>query len=341
MAKNILRPLAVIAALGFGFAGWRWATEWRFVESTDDAYVEGDITSLSPKVAAHVTQVAVTDNQPVKAGDVLVRLDERDYRTALAEAKAVAAARNAALLQLEDRLAVQTAAISQAAAGISAARADVARSKADLDRARKLVQEEFLSRQRFDSQSAEAAKATATLQGSAALADGARRQMAVLESERQVARAQLDQALARVDQAQLDLDSTIIRAPVDGVIGNRTVREGQYARPGQHLLSVVPLASVWVDANFKETQIGRMVPGTPVSVHVDAYPDVTIQGRLGGFSPASGAKFSLLPPENATGNFTKVVQRIPVRVTLPADHALVGKLYPGLSVMVRVDTRAP
>lgn len=339
MKKPVLLAVATVAAIAAVGAGVMWATEWRFIETTDDAYVEGDITSLAAKVSAHVAEVAVADNQAVKAGDLLLRLDARDFKAKVAEARAVLAARQAALVQLDDRVAVQQATLIQAGAGIASAQADVKLSRADLERTQRLVKEDFVSRQRFDTQSAEAAKAVANLRGSSAQADAARRQLAVLESDRDIAEAQVAQAEAQLELAQSDLESTVIRAPADGVIGNRAARVGMYARIGQHLLSVVPLGNVWIDANFKETQIGRMHPGAKAVVVADAYSGVEVEGTVTGFSPASGAKFSLLPPENATGNFTKVVQRLPVRIELPAGNPLAGRLRPGLSVLVKVDTR--
>ncbi|MBX9634445.1 MAG: HlyD family secretion protein [Magnetospirillum sp.] len=339
MKKPILLGAAAFAVLAASATGWRWASEWRFMETTDDAYVEGDITNMAPKVSGHVVQVAVTDNQPVKAGDVLVRIDDRDFQARVAEARAVVAARKAAALQLDDKVAVQQAMLMQAGAGIASAQADLKRSRADLQRTERLVKDDYVSRQRFDSQAAEAAKAEASVKGTNAQAVGAKRQMAVLQADRDIADAQLEQARAQLTLAEADLDATIIRAPADGVVGNRVVREGMYARIGQHLLSVVPLSTVWIDANFKETQIGRMAPGARAEISVDAFPDTKIVGTVTGFAPASGAKFSLLPPENATGNFTKIVQRLPVRIQLPPDTPLAGRLRPGLSVTVHVDTR--
>lgn len=339
MKKPVLLCLATIAVLAAGTGGTRWATEWRHWQTTDDAYVDGDITNMAPKVSGHVVQVAVGDNQTVKAGDVLVRIDDRDFKAKVAEARALVAARRAMLAQLDDKVAVQRATMVQAGAGIASAQADLRRSRADLERTQRLVREDYVSRQRFDTQAAEAAKAEAGVTGSSAQALAARRQVAVLEADRDITQAQVDQALAQLALAEADLDATIIRAPVDGVIGNRVVREGMYARTGQHLLSVVPLATVWIDANFKETQIGTMHPGAHAEIEVDAYPGVAVTGTVTGFSPASGAKFSLLPPENATGNFTKVVQRLPVRIHLPADNPLAGRLRPGLSVTARIDTR--
>lgn len=339
MKKIILRVVALCFVIAASIFGWRWYADGRFMESTDDAYVEGDITNMTPKVAGHVVEVVVDDNQRVKAGDVLIRIDDGDYRAKAAEAAAVLAARKATLLQLDDKVAVQQAVMAQAGAGISAAKADLTRSRQDLERTRSLVKEDFVSRQRFDTQTAEAAKAAAGLQGSNAQATAAKRQLAVLEADRDVAEAQVAQAQAQLDLAQADLAATIIRAPVDGVIGNRVARLGHYVRPGQHLLSVVPVDEVWIDANFKETQLNRLRPGQTVTVVIDAFPGQPLTGTVTGFSPATGSKFSLLPPENATGNFTKIVQRVPVRITIPHDGPLAGRLVPGLSVVVKVDTR--
>jgi membrane fusion protein (multidrug efflux system) len=337
------KPVAVVAALICAVGGWAaysWATDWRWVESTDDAYVEGEITPIAPRVSGHVVELHAEDNRPLDAGALLVRIDDRDYRARVEAAAADLAARRGALVEIDHRIAVQETQISQSGASVAAARAELERARADHDRTTRLVRDDFVSRQRFDSTRADAAKAEASLAGSGAQAQGARRQLSVLLSERAVAIAQIEAAKAALDLAQVDLDSTVIRAPVRGVVGNRAVREGAYVRPGQALLSLVPLESVWIDANFKETQLGRIRPGQRARIHVDAFPDADVDGVVDSFAPASGARFSLLPAENATGNFTKVVQRVPVRIRLPADNALAGRLRPGLSVVVRVETRS-
>ncbi|CUW38389.1 Putative Multidrug resistance efflux pump(RND efflux pump, membrane fusion protein,45-334) [Magnetospirillum sp. XM-1] len=337
------KPIALAAALALvsvaGWSAYRWSQDWRWMESTDDAYVDGDITAISPKVAGHVVELVARDNRPVAKGDVLLRIDPRDYRARVEEATGQVKARLAQLIQIDDKVAVQEAVVAQSGASISAARAEMVRAKADFERSRRLVREDYVSRQRFDVSQADAARAEAGLTGSGAGLQAARRQLTVLASERHVALAQLEQAKATLSVAETELEATTIRAPLDGVVGNRAVRDGQYVRPGQQLLAVVPLADVWIDANFKETQIGRMKPGNRVEIKVDAFPGAVIGGRVDSFAPASGAKFSLLPPENATGNFTKVVQRIPVRIRVDHDNPLAGQLRPGLSVVVKVDTR--
>ena len=334
--------IAVVVIALAGIAGWaatRWTTEWRWIESTDDAYVDGDITAILPKVAGYVVELKAEDNRPVAKGEVLLRIDDRDYRAKVEDARAQLAGRQAQLAQIEERVAVQEALITQSSASITAARADVVRAQADFLRSKSLVREDFVSRQHYDITAADAAKAQASLTGSGAGLQAVRRQLAVLASERAMAAAQLEQSKAMLALAEIDLEATVIRAPVDGVIGNRAVRDGQYVRPGQMLLAVVPLDRVWVDANFKETQLEHMQPGQKAEIKVDAFPDQVIEGRLDSFAPASGAKISLLPPENATGNFTKIVQRIPVRVWPLAGNALAGRLRPGLSVTVRIFTK--
>ena len=339
MRKKVLSAALAATVASGGGLGWQWATEWRHLESTDDAYVEGDITGIASRVAGHVVEVAATDNRPVAKGEVLVRIDDRDWRAKADEARALVVARTAQWAQLEDRVAVQEAMAQQASASISAAQADVRRTKLDFERTSKLIRDDYVSRQRFDLNAADAAKAEAGLRGSGAQLTAARRQMSVIEHDRGIAAAQVEQARALLALAETDLDATVLRAPVDGVVGNRGVRVGQYVRPGQYLLSVVPLAGVWVDANFKETQLARIRPGQPVRIEVDAFAGQVVTGKVDSFAPASGAKFSLLPPENATGNFTKVVQRVPVRIVVSPDNPLAGQLRPGLSVVVKVDTR--
>ncbi|CAA7611509.1 Multidrug resistance efflux pump [Candidatus Terasakiella magnetica] len=339
--KKSIALLVALSLISVGvWAGTRWAQDWRWIESTDDSYVDGDITAILPKVTGYVVELRAEDNRPVRKGDVLLRIDDRDYRARVDEARAALSARQAQLTQTDDKVAVQEAVITQSGASISAARADMVRAQADFERSKRLVKDDHVSRQRYDSTAADAARAQAGVAGSGAQLQGAKRQLAVLAAEHHAAEAQVEQAKAQLALAENDLEATVIRSPVDGVIGNRGVRDGQYVRPGQMLLAVVPLASVWVDANFKETQLHRMAVGQKAEITIDAFPGQTIEGRIDSFAPASGAKFSLLPPENATGNFTKVVQRIPVRIRLAPDHALAGRLRPGLSVVVRIDTRS-
>ncbi len=337
--KVILAGVALAAATGAGYGGWRWWSEGRFIQSTDNAYVQSDISVVSPKVTGYVLEVRVSENQQVKAGDVLVVLEDRDYRAKVAEAEANVAAQNAALGSNAQKLIWQRTQIAQAEANVAAADAERQRAMLEFNRTRSLASDNWASRQKLDSAEADLRKAeAAVLKAQAGLA-AERDQVGVLEAAATEIKAHLQQANAALEGARNDLDNTMIRAGINGVIGNRGVQVGQYARPGVQMLSLVPLPDVYVVANFKETQLAAMRPGQSVSVTVDAYPGHTLTGRVESFAPASGSKFSLLPPENATGNFTKVVQRVPVRIALPQDTLLAGLLRPGLSVVAEVDTR--
>jgi len=337
--KIILTGVAAVALTGAGYGGWHWWTEGRFIESTDNAYVQSDITVVSPKVAGYVRDVRVSENQQVNAGDVLVVLEDRDYRAKVAEAEANVAAQAAALGSNAQKLVWQRTQIAQAEANLTAAEAERQRAAQAFNRTRSLATDNWTSRQALDTAEADLRKAdAAVLKARAALA-AERDQIGVLEAAGAEIRAHLEQANAGLEAARNDLDNTVIRAGVDGVVGNRGVQVGQYARPGVQMLSLVPLPDVYVVANFKETQLADMRPGQTVEVKVDAFPGRTLTGKVESFAPASGSKFSLLPPENATGNFTKVVQRVPVRIAIPKDTPLAGLLRPGLSVVAEVDTR--
>ena len=312
---------------------------WRFFQTTDDAYIQADTIVISPEIEGTLNGIKVADNERVKANQVLFTIDDTDYVTRVNQAKAMVATEEATLETYDSRLALQQAMIDQAAANETVAETEVTRAQLDLKRYTALVSSSVASKQQFDTATADAQKAMAEkIRAKAAIA-AAQNQLAVFKSQRAEEAARLGQARGALALALSLLDDTIIRAPVDGVAGNRAGQMGQYVKPGQQLLSLVPLPHVYVTANFKETQLTRMRPGQTATVEVDAYPDQTIIGKIESFAPASGAQFSLLPPDNATGNFTKIVQRVPVRIELPADGPLANLLRPGLSVTVSVDTR--
>jgi membrane fusion protein (multidrug efflux system) len=333
-----LLVIAILVALG-GAAGWYWWTEWRFVESTDDAYVHADTGIVSPKIDGYIEQVGVRDNQSVAAGDVMFVIDDRDYAAKAAQAEAAVATAEATVATYANRLDLQQAMIGQAEAAVTAADVDLERARLDRRRYAALTSSDFASRQRFESADADARKAKAALDKARAALVAERNQLAVLRSQKSEEEARLAQSRASLVLAHNELDNTVIRAPFAGIVGNRAARVGQYVKPGTQLAALVPLPQVYVTANFKETQLTHMRPGQPAEIAVDAYPDEHVTGTIESFSPASGAQFSLLPPDNATGNFTKIVQRVPVRIALPADAPLVQRLRPGLSVTVSVDTR--
>jgi membrane fusion protein (multidrug efflux system) len=338
--KLIVAALAVLVVLAAGGA-WRWWTVWRFLQSTDDAYVESDTTIISPKIAGYIAAVRVRNNQFVRRGDVLFTIDDSDFNAKALAAEAAVASEKAAIATFDSRLALQQAVIAEAAAEVSSDEADLAQREADFKRYQALVTTDFASRQRYEQAEAEARKSTAALAKSRAALGAAQQQLGVFKSQRREEEAKLKEAEANLRLARNDLANTVIRAPVSGVAGNRAGQIGQYVNPGTQLLSLVPLPHVYVTANFKETQLTRMRPGQKAEVSVDAYPDSPLEGRVASFAPASGAQFSILPPDNATGNFTKIVQRVPVRISLPAHGPLAGLLRPGLSVAVTVDTRTP
>jgi membrane fusion protein, multidrug efflux system len=340
MRKLALIIVAAIVLVLVGGVGWQWWTSWRFQETTDDAYVESDITVISPKVEGYLKEVRVDDNQRVEAGQVLFVIDDQDYAAKVAQAEAAVASEEASVNTYDSRMDLQRSMIAQAEAEITSAAADQDRTQRDYQRYAQLAATDFASRQRLETAEADARKAVAALTQKRAALAAAKDQLNVLRAQRDEEKAKRQQARANLQLAKLDLDSTVIRAPIAGVVGNRAGRIGQYVKPGTQLASLVPLPRVYVTANFKETQLTHMRPGQKASVYVDAYPDQPLQGRIDSFAPASGAQFSLLPPDNATGNFTKIVQRVPVRIALPADDRLARRLRPGLSVTVTVDTRS-
>jgi membrane fusion protein (multidrug efflux system) len=334
-----LAAAALAIGLGAAWYGYDWWTNGRFIESTDDAYVGGDVTVIAPKVAGIVAVVAVTDNQAVHAGDLLVKLDDRDYRAALAKAEAAVAGQRATLANLDATRRLQEAMVEQAEAELAATAAEIERTRYDVDRYRALAHDQFASAQRFQQADADHKKALAADQRARAALQAARRKLDVIDTQKQQAAADLAGAVADRDTARLNLGYTELRAPIDGTVGNRSARAGAFATIGAQLLSIVPADGLWVDANFKENQLGRLHPGLPATVVADVLPGRVFHGHVASLAPATGAEFSVLPPENATGNFTKIVQRVPVRIRLDGDAGRLGALRPGLSVTADVDER--
>ncbi len=349
------RRVLIVCGLALGGAGLAAACAWYWerasVEKSEDAYVRAEITVISPKVQGYVSALPIADNQAVTAGQVLVRIDDADFRARVAQAEAnVAAAQagieaqQAAITNLDSQTAQQRNVIAQAEAAVMSAEAEFERAQLDYTRYETLVKESAVSRQRLETATADLRKATAALAGARAAAAAERGKLDVLASSRKQAEASLQQARASLGQAEanqtlarIDLANTVLRAPVDGVVGARSVRLGALVQPGTPLLSIVPLGRVWVVANFKETQVARMRPGQAVTIRADSFPGVAVPGHIDSFSPASGAQFALLPPDNATGNFVKVVQRIPVKIAVDPGGALQGRLRPGMSASVDID----
>ena len=331
--------VAIAIVLGVAVYGVHWWSTGRFLENTDDAYVGGDVTVIGAKVPGYIASVAVTDNQVVHAGDLLVKLDDRDYRAALARAEGAVAAQKALLMNLDATSSLQQAVIAQSRAGVMATTAESTRAKEDEQRYRNLVSKAAVSVQSEQKADADYQQALANDQKSQAALVATQRELNVIDSRKLQAQAALAQAVAELDIARLNLGYTELRAPIDGVVGNRHARAGAYAATGTQLLAVIPARGLWVDANFKENQLANLRAGLPASIEADALPGHRFHGHVVSLAPATGAQFSVLPPENATGNFTKIVQRVPVRIMLDEADGTLGILRPGLSVVAEVDSR--
>ena len=338
--KRALLGTAVIAGLiaGADF-GYRYWTVGQYLQTTDDAYVKADYTTVAPKISGYIAKVLVQDNERVKAGQVLARIDARDFQTALDQARADVEAAQAAVRNIDAQIALQHSVIDQQKAAIVAAEASLKFANQDRARYRDLMKTGFGTVQRAQQTEAASRERAAELQRDRAGLVAAGKKLAVLATERGKAQAQLDRSRAVARQAELNVSYTVVTAPVDGTVGARSLRVGQYVQAGTQLMAVVPLHAVYVVANFKETQLTNVRAGQPVGIDVDGFPGVQLRGHVDSLSPASGLEFALLPPDNATGNFTKIVQRIPVKIRLD-DDTLAGMLRPGMSVEPTVDTKA-
>jgi len=343
-SRAATRRAALALALALGVAGaadlgYGYLTTGRYLETTDDAYVKADSTIIAPKVSGYISEVLVADNEPVKAGQVLARIDDRDFKTALKQAHADVAAAEASVRNLNAQIELQEPLIQQQAAEVDAAEANLKFAEQERSRYDELMKSGSGTVQRAQQTDAALRAQTAQLQQGKAGLIAANKKIEVLDTERAKAVAQLDHARAVEQQAALNLSYTQITAPVDGTVGARTLRVGQYVQAGTQLMAVVPLDAVYVVANFKETQLTHVRNGQPVEVRIDSFSATRLKGHVDSLSPASGLEFALLPPDNATGNFTKVVQRVPVKIVLD-DQSLRGLLRPGMSAEPTVNTKA-
>jgi membrane fusion protein (multidrug efflux system) len=332
--------LAFAAIAGGVWYGHDWWTTGRFIESTDDAYVGGNVTTISPHVAGFVVAILVGDNEQVSAGQLLVQIDRRDVDAAHDRAQAVVDARVAALASLRAQYALQQSTIQQSLADRAAKTARAAFTRSDDARYTTLAVGDVGSRQNAERAQAAASEASAALAGAEAGLTASQQQLKSLDAQIAEAEAAIVQAQAELARATLDLDYTQIRSPIDGYVGNRAAQIGAYVAEGSYLLSVIPDKGLWVDANFKEDQLARMRAGEAASIVTDVAPGKVLRGHLLSLAPGTGAVFSVIPPENATGNFTKIVQRVPVRIALDPTDTDLSVLRPGLSAYASVDTRA-
>ena len=330
---------AALAALGLGAWGAQWWTTGRFIEGTNDAFLDADQVVAAPKVQGYVTEVLVTDNQQVRPGQPLVRIDPRPYQAALDQAVAAIAARQADVEAARAQLSQQAAHVGEAKAQLVSARTAETLAAGEVERYRPLVQSGADTPEKLAQLSAQRDQAAAAVAANSAATVSADRQVSTVQAQIGQAQAQLKAAQANAEQARLNLQDTVVASSIAGRIGDRAVRVGQFVSPGARLMAIVPVSEVYLTANFKETQIAHMRPGQPVRIHVDALGGRELKGVVDSFAPGTGARFALLPPENATGNFTKVVQRVPVRVRVLASAEDQKRLLPGLSVTAKVDTR--
>ncbi|TPK96933.1 HlyD family secretion protein [Mesorhizobium sp. B2-4-12] len=341
--KRLLRRLlfagvAVAALAGGAHWGWQYWTVGRFLVSTDDAYVKADSTTIAPKVSGYIAAVLVGDNDAVKAGQVLARIDDRDFQVSLEQAKAQVEAAEANIASKQAALAAQQSQIEAARATITVDQANETFAEQEDQRHAELAKKGFGSIQNAQQAASQIAAARAAVSRDTAVLANATKELDVLKAELGQVRAALASAKAAKDQAELNLSYTEITAPIGGMIGNRTLRVGQFVQAGTQLMAVVPTDGAYIIANYKETQLANVKAGQPVEIEVDSFPGQVLSGHIDSLAPASGQEFALLPPDNATGNFTKVVQRIPVKIVL--DPGLLVELRPGMSVYPTIDTKS-
>ena len=337
--RLILGAVAVVALGVLGNMGYDYWTVGRFMVSTDDAYLKADITTVSPQVTGYVKQIAVAENQKVKAGDLLFKLDDADYLTALKTAQSQVTTQEVTIKRIAAQVEAAQAAVAEAQAQKVSADAGLKNAQTKNDRTQQLAQSSVAAQSAVDDAVAALDQARAAVTGAAAAIAAAQANVTVLQAQQAEAESGLASLKLAVDQAQRNLDRTQLRAPVDGTVANIAVREGDLVSPGLKIAAVVPTEAIYVEANYKEAQLPGIAPGATVKVSIDALPGKTFTGTVTSMAPATGAQFSLLPPQNATGNFTKVVQRVPVRIALPKDLLDSGRLRAGLSAVVDVDSR--
>ena len=338
---RLILLLVALALIGGGVLWFiRFETFGKYQESTNDAYIQADSITIAPKVSGYVDRVFVAENQDVKAGQPLAQIDPRDYQAQAAQSVAQIDLAKANAAGVVAQMAEQRAAIAQAEAELNAANASASFAASEVERYRPLAASGAETRERLSELQNQATQARARAAAARATLNGAQKRIATLETQVRQAQAQGEAARAQLSAANTNVEATILRATADGRIGDKSVRQGQFVQAASRLMTLVPKASLYVEANFKETQLGLMRVGQPVTIEVDALPGVELPGKLASIAPGTGAQFSILPPQNATGNFTKIVQRIPVRIAISAGPETRKLLVPGMSVEVSVDTRS-
>ena len=338
--KKLVLDLVALAAVGAaGWKGEQYWTEGRFLVETDDAYVQADITLISSRVQGYVDQVLVSDNDHVRAGDVLVQLDAGDFEIALQTAQSRVATADQTLARIDAQTEADRPAVTQAQAGLDADRAQLRNAQANVERTRSLAEQGTVPQAQLDAAEEAFETATAGLAQAQAAIASAEAQVDVLTAQRAESEGSRHELELAVAQAQRNLDLTVLRAPADGTVANLALEQGDLVQPGARLAALVPDNSLYIEANYKETQMADVAPGATVHLAFDALPGQEFEGTVASTSPATGSVFSLLPADNATGNFTKVVQRVPVRIEIPEEALATGQLRAGLSAIVEVDRR--
>lgn len=339
-SRILLGSIALLALAIGGIYGRHWYAVGRFIESTNNAYLRADQVAMAPRVSGQVSDIYVKDNEEVVAGQPLLKIDPRRYEMTVRQAKATVDAREADVAKSEADLRQQDAVIAQARADVETAQANTDLAEKEFERAAALAIRGFATQQKNEQTESALAQARSVGNLKQAALDAARQQVATLKAQLAQARAQLAAARESLSQAEIDLNDTVVRSPIAGRVGDRTVQLGQFAQPGTRLLTIVPTGQIYLVANFKETQVQNMREGQPADISVDAYPDLALTGAVESFAPGTGAQFALLPPENATGNFTKIVQRVPVRIRVNAPREAAPAFVPGLSIEVSVNTKS-
>lgn len=337
--KRILIGIGALAAITAVYVGVNYYLVGRFIVSTDDAYVRANNSTLGARVAGHIAQIVPGDNTEVKAGQVLFKIDDGDYKIAVDAAQRKIDTQRATIARIGRQVEAQESSVAQAQAQQSSADAAANRAQLEYDRQETLSKQGFASRSVYETSQSNRDQTAASVKAARAAVDAAKSAVEVTKAQQAEARAQLQELESSLDKAKRDLAFTDVKAPVDGIFSNRMVNLGDFITTGQRLANIVPLDDVYIDANFKETQLRRLKPGQPVSIELDADTSRVIEGTVESLSPAAGAVFTLLPPDNATGNFTKIVQRVPVRLRVPADVAKQNVLRAGMSVYVRINTK--
>ncbi|MGE9553064.1 HlyD family secretion protein [Erwinia amylovora] len=333
--RTLTLVLLLVILLGMAFIVWSAMT--RKQARTDDAVVTADYTAIAPKVSGYIRTVYVGDNQSVKAGDVLATLDDRDYRVALETAEANLQVSQAKLSSAQAQLDQQQATITQSDAAVSSSEATLNYAGQNAERYRRLLKSGTTTADEQQKTNASMREAAAQLRQSQAAALSARKEVSILQASIKQARADIAASQASVDQARLNLSYTIITAPIDGSVGQRSARQGAWVAAGTRLMAVVPLQQTYVVANFLETQLGNIQSGQPVSVEVDALPGVTLRGHVDSIAPATGSTFAAITADNATGNYTKVAQRLPVKILLDPNQPDLSRLRVGMSVVPKIE----